>query len=144
MKISKIFLETILPIITGTILFILYFILFDKFSNKPELESCESYELSNAVYLIFGFIIIIISSFYELSIGKWILEMNKNKYVLNIINCVVFGLFFTLIFILMRTYSGKEIELELCLGFYLIFILLGLLFSILSKLSQRVFKHKFN
>ena len=78
MKISKIILETILPITIGTLIFISYFFITDKFaSNEAELEKCERYELSTAVYLIFEFVIILISSFYQIVIGNWILKRKR-------------------------------------------------------------------
>ena len=140
MKISKTFLETILPITIGTLLFISYFFITEKLSNEPELEMCERYELSTPVYLIFALVIILISSSYQLIIGNWILKRNWNKFALNIVNSIVFGLFFTLIFIGMEVINGKAIEVKFCAGFFLVMLLLGLLFSILKSVAEKYWK----
>jgi len=138
MKISKIISETILPITIGTLIFISYFFITDKFaSNEAELETCERYELSTAVYLIFAFVIILISSFYQIVIGNWILKRNWNKFVLNIVNSIVFGGFFTLLFIGMEVFNEKTIEVKFSAGFFLAMLLLGLLFSMLKSVVEK-------
>lgn len=141
MKISKTILETILPITVGTLLFISYFFIDDKFvSNELELESCERYELRTDVYLIFAFVLILISSFYQIVIGNWILKRNWNKFVLNIVNCIVFSVFFTFISIGMKIFNGKTIEVKFSTGFFLAMLLLGLLFSVLKSVAEKYSK----
>lgn len=138
MKISKIFLEIILPITIGTLIFISYFFITDKLTSEPELEACERYELSSIVYLIFAFGIILISSLYQIILGDWILKRNKNKYVLNIINSIIYGAFFTVIFIGMGVLDGKAVEVEFYTGFFLLMVILGLLFSVLRNVFEKL------
>lgn len=139
MKISKTILETILPITVGALLFISYFFINDKFaSNELELESCERYELSTAVYLIFVFVLILISSLYQIVVGNWILKRKRNKIVLNLVNCIVFSTFLTLISIGMEIFNEKTIELKFSAGFFLAMLLLGLLFSVLKSVSEKI------
>ncbi len=138
MKISKIILETILPITIGSLLFISYFFITEKLvSNETELETCERYELSTSVYLIFAFFIILISSLYQLIFGNWILRRNWNKSVLNIINSIIFSVFFTLTYFGINALNGKAIDVNFSFGFFLIMLLLGLLFSVLRYVSEK-------
>ncbi len=138
MKISKTILETILPITIGTLLFISYFFVIDKFAtNEAELETCERYELSTAVYLIFTFVIILISSLYQIVVGNWILKRNWNKFVLNIVNSIVFSMIFTLIFIGMKFFNGKTIEVKFSVGLFLAMLLLGFLISVLKSITEK-------
>lgn len=138
MKISKTILETILPITIGTLLFISYFFVTDKFAtNEAELETCERYELSTAVYLIFAFVIILISSLYQIVVGNWILKRNWNKFVLNIINSIVFSLYITLIYIGINVFNGNAIELNFSAKFLLAILLLGLIFSVLKSVAEK-------
>jgi hypothetical protein len=138
MKISKFFLEIILPITIGTLIFISYFFIAERLQNKPELETCERYELSSIVYLIFAFGIIFISSLYQIIVGDWILKRNKNKFALNIVNSIIFGAFFTVIFIGMELFNGKAAEVEFCIAFFLIMVILGLLFSVLKSVFEKL------
>jgi hypothetical protein len=142
MKIPKVFLETILPITIGTILFISFFYIKEKLSFEPELASCERYELSTAVYLIFGLVILLISSLYQIIIGNWILKRSSNKYVLNIFNSIILGVLFTSIHIGMVLFNRKAIEIKFCVVLFVIMFLLGLLFSVLKiatiKYSNKV------
>lgn len=142
MKISKILLETILPISIGALLFISYFFITDKLSSKPELEDCESYELSSAVYLIFMFAIILITSIYEIVIGNWILRKNKLNLALNIFNKIVFATFFTGILVVMQFINTKTIEIETYGPVFLVMLLLGLVILALTKLFQKIFENK--
>ena len=143
MKISKTILETILPITVGTLLFISYFFVTDKFAtNEAELETCERYELSTSVYLIFAFVIILISSLYQIVVGNWILKRNWNKFVLNIVNSIVFSIIFVLIFIGMKFFNGKTIEVKFSAGLFLAMLLLGLLISVLKSITEK-YSNKF-
>ena len=143
MKISKTILETILPITIGTLLFISYFFVTDKFAtNEAELETCERYELSTSVYLIFAFVIILISSLYQIVVGNWILKRNWNKFVLNIVNSIVFSIIFVLIFIGMKFFNGKTIEVKFSAGLFLAMLLLGLLISVLKSITEK-YSNKF-
>ncbi|MGZ9675639.1 hypothetical protein [Flavobacterium sp. GNP001] len=143
MKISKTILETILPITVGTLLFISYFFVSDKFAtNEAELETCERYELSTSVYLIFAFVIILISSLYQIVVGNWILKRNWNKFVLNIVNSIVFSIIFVLIFIGMKFFNGKTIEVKFSAGLFLAMLLLGLLISVLKSITEK-YSNKF-
>ncbi|KFF03261.1 hypothetical protein [Flavobacterium reichenbachii] len=138
MKISKTILEIILPITIGTIIFISYFLIIEKLTSEPELEPCERYELSSIVYLIFAFGIILISSLYQIIVGNWILRRNKNKFMLNIVNSIIFGAFFTVIFTGMEVFNGKAIEVEFCTGFFLVMVILGLIFSVLKSVFEKL------
>ncbi len=139
MKISRIFLEIILPITIGTLIFISYFFITDKLTSGSELEACERYELSSIVYLIFAFGIILISSLYQIIVGDWILKRNKNKFALNIVNSIIFAAFFTVIFIGTELFNGKTAEVEFCIAFFLIMVILGLLFSVLKSVFKKLF-----
>lgn len=145
MKTFKTFLETILPITIGTLIFMSYFFITEKLAIDSELEACERYEVSNIVYLIFTFGIILISSFYQIIVGDWILKRNKNKFKLNIVNSIIFGVFFTVIFIAMGVFNEEEVEVKFCPVFFLVMVILGLLFlvlkSIFGKLFNKVWKN---
>ena len=142
MKMVKILLQTVLPITIGSTIFILYFLISDKLSKNNELESCEIYELSNIIYLIIAFFIILASSLYQLILGNWILNRNKNKFVTHIINCIIFSGFFTLITIIFELITSKTYEVKYSIDIFLVMLFLGLLFSVLITLSQIVFKNK--
>lgn len=139
MKIFKTFLDTILPITIGTLIFMSYFFITEKLAIDSELEACERYEISNIVYLIFAFGIILISSFYQIIVGDWILKRNKNKFKLNIVNSIIFGAFFTVIFIAMGVFNEEEVEVKFCAVFFLVMIILGLLFSVLKSIFGKLF-----
>lgn len=139
MKTFITFLETILPITIGTLIFISYFFITEKLAIEPELEPCERYEISSIVYLIFAFGIILISSFYQIIVGDWILKRNKNKFKLNIVNSIIFGAFFTVIFIAMGVFNEEEVEVKFCAVFFLVMIILGLLFSVLKSIFGKLF-----
>lgn len=139
MKIFKTFLDTILPITIGTLIFMSYFFITEKLAIDSELEACERYEISNIVYLIFAFGIILISSFYQIIVGDWILKRNKNKFKLNIVNSIIFGVFFTVIFIAMGVFNEEEVEVKFCAVFFLVMIILGLLFSVLKSIFGKLF-----
>lgn len=132
MKISKEILKTIMPIAIGSLLFTLYFFATDMLACKPQLESCETYELSSSVYLIFMLVITLISSLYQISLGNWILKRSWNKLLLNIVNSIILGLLFTLGLLAMEVFNGKAIEVKFYAGFFLIMFILGMLFSILK------------
>lgn len=132
MKTSKEILKTAIPIAIGSLLFILYFLAVDKLACKLELERCESYQLSASVYLIFMFVIIVISSLYQISLGNWILKRSWNKLLLNIMNSIMLGLVFTLGLLAMDVFNGKAIEVKFYTRFFLVIFILGILFSILK------------
>ncbi|OYU96583.1 MAG: hypothetical protein CFE21_09375 [Bacteroidetes bacterium B1(2017)] len=140
MKIAKTLSETILPISIGTALFISFFYAKDRISIDPELESCERNELSTAVYLIFGFGMVVISSLYELVIGNWIVKRNGNMYLLNLANSIVFGSVFPILFIGMEIYNRKEIDIRFYIGFYLVMVLVGLIFWVLKGIFKKYSK----
>ncbi|CAD0007594.1 hypothetical protein [Flavobacterium salmonis] len=139
MKTFKTFLETILPITIGTLIFMSYFFITEKLAIDSELEACERYEVSNIVYLIFTFGIILISSFYQIIVGDWILKRNKNKFKLNIVNSIIFGVFFTVIFIAMGVFNEEEVEVKFCPVFFLVMVILGLLFLVLKSIFGKLF-----
>lgn len=136
MKVSKTFLATILPITIGSVLFIAFFFLKDKFAIEPELEACERNELSAVVYLLFALVIIVVSSLYQMVLGNWILKRTGNKFGLNLLNSLVFGLIFTVIFSGMEIFNGKVVDLNFGVGFFIVMVLLGLLFSVLKSFTD--------
>lgn len=140
MKITKIFLETILPITIGTLIFISYFFITEKLISGPELEACERYELSSIVYLIFAFAIVLVSSLYQIIVGDYILKSKKNKFALNIVNSIIFAVFITILFIGTEVFNGKVVEVEFGVGFFLVMVLLGLLFSVLKSVFEKLLR----
>lgn len=142
MKISKILLETILPITIGALFLIGYFFISDKLFREPELESCEIYDISNTVYLTYLFVIIILSCLYQITLGKLILKKYEKNYAPSVLNSLVFGIFFTVIFIIINLFQRK-MEWDFYPIIFLALFLLGLLFSVLIKICQKIFRNKF-
>ena len=143
MKISRILLENVLPNTIGAILFIGYFILKDKFSNQAELDACERYDLSNTVYLIFISVTVLLSSLYQIIIGNWILKKNKNNFALNIINSLVFAIFFTAILVIMEFVNRNSIEVKFYGQILLGMLFLALLNLALKKLCGKLYGNQF-
>ena len=137
MKTSKILLETILPIALGTLFIIGFF--FKKLFSESQLKACESCHPSNTVYLTYFLAITILSSLYQIIIGKRILKNNLNSLALNILNCSVFAFFFTVVSIIINFLSGnRKIEWEFFPLIFLGLLLLGIFYSILTKLFRKI------
>jgi hypothetical protein len=142
MKISKILLETILPITIGALFIVGYFFITDKFFRVPELEACESYFPSITVYVTYFIAITILSIFYQIIIGKWILKKNKDSFAINVLNSTVFVLFFAGVSILINLLSGKrKIEWEFFPVIFLEILLLGIFYCVLMKLCRKILAH---
>ncbi|MDP3681357.1 MAG: hypothetical protein Q8R22_11055 [Flavobacterium sp.] len=142
MKISKNLLETVLPITIGTLILVGYFFS-QKLFPEPELKTCESCYPSNTVYLTYFLAITILSSLYQIIIGKWILKKNENSFALTVLNTTVFAIFFTRVFVVINLFSGKrKIEWEFFPFIFLAFLLWGLLFTALIKLYRKIFGSK--
>jgi uncharacterized membrane protein YozB (DUF420 family) len=138
MKISKVLLETVLPITIGALFIVGYFFITDKVFREPELEDCESCFPSNLDYLKNVILIMIPSSFYQMIIGRRILKRNENSFMLNIINSFVFAIFFIVIFVLINLYQRK-IEWDFYPVIFLSIFFLGLFYSVLMKLCRKIF-----
>lgn len=143
MKIYKVLIEIILPIVIGTLIFLGYFFIDEKLSAQTELESCERYELSKTVWFLFFLILVIFSSLYQLFIGNQFLKRNGNKFVLNIFSCIIFALVFTGIFVADQIIENQEIEIKFLAGFFLAILVLGLLFFVLRQLTGKILRNKF-
>jgi len=143
MKISRILIENVLPNTIGAILFIGYFILKDKLTDQAELESCERFYISNTVYLIFVSVIVLLSSLYQIIIGNWILKKNESNFVLNIVNIVTFGIFFTLVLIIVEFVNKDVIEVKFYGKIFLSMFFLALLNLAFKKIGEKLFGDKF-
>ena len=144
MKISKILLETVLPITIGTLLLIGYFFVTNELFSEPGLESCEGYQIYPTVYLTYMLVIVIISSLYQITLGKWILKRNENSFALRMVNSLTFAIFFTGILVIINLFQKqRKIEWDFFFIIFLITFLLGLLFSTLIKLFQKIFRRKY-
>ena len=128
MKISRKIIETVLPIIFGTLIFVLYFILKDELQNDLNTESCEITKVSKVTYFIFGIATIILSSFYQILLGNRILSLKYNQYFLNLANCMLYSSFFVTLFIMNNLYNNRKIDLQFSLGFFLVFFVAGIIF----------------
>lgn len=137
MKISKVLLETIVPIAITTFIIIGYFFVDQNFFSDPKLI-CESYVLSNMTYLTYALVIILFSSFYQIFIGNFILKQNKNNFVLTLLNSLAFSIFFIGILILINLYQRKT-EWDFFIIIFLMLLMLGLLFTLLIKLWRKIF-----
>jgi len=136
MKISKVLLETIVPIAITTFIIIGYFFVDQNFFSDPKLI-CESYVLSNMTYLTYALVIILFSSFYQIFIGNFILKQNKNSFVLTLLNSLAFSIFFIGILILVNLYQRKT-EWDFFIIIFLMLFILGLLFTLLIKLWRKI------
>jgi heme/copper-type cytochrome/quinol oxidase subunit 3 len=143
MKISRIISENLLPNTIGAILFIGYFIVKDKLTSQAELETCERFDLSNTVYLIFITVIVLLSSLYQIIIGSWILKKNENSFALNMLNSVVFAAFFTAILVIMEFLNRNAIEVKFYGVVFLGMLFLALLNLALKKVCEKLFGNKF-
>jgi heme/copper-type cytochrome/quinol oxidase subunit 3 len=143
MKISRILIENVVPNTIGAILFIGYFILKDKLTDQAELESCERFYISNTVYLIFVSVIVLLSSLYQIIIGNWILKRNESNFVLNIVNIVTFGIFFTLVLIIVEFVNKDVIEVKFYGEIFLSMFFLALLNLAFKKICGKLFGNKF-
>lgn len=140
MKISKILLETVLPITIGTSLIAGYLFITNELFPKPELESCEGYQIHPTVYLIYMLIVVIFSSLYQITLGKWIQKRNENSFALGMVNSLTFAMFFTGILVIINLFQKeRKIEWDFFFIIFLIIFLLGLLFSTLIKLCRKIF-----
>jgi len=138
MKISKILLEIVLPITIGVLLIIGYFFITDIFFLEPELESCENYFPSSTDYLKLILVIVIPFSLYQIIIGRWILKRNENSLMLNIVNSIVFAIFFIGIFIIINLFRRK-VEWDFYPVIFFLMFIFGLFYSILMKLCRKIF-----
>lgn len=139
MKISKILLETVLPITIGTTFLVGYFYVTNELFSEPRLESCERYQILPIVYLQYIFIIVTFSSLYQISVGEWILKRNKNNFVLSILNSLTYALFFTGILAIINLFQKvKKIEWDFFIFIFLIIFLIGIFFTTLIKLSRKI------
>lgn len=136
MKISKILLETIIPISIISLIVIGYFFINQTFFTEPGLI-CETYQLSNTTYLTYALILIVFSSFYQILIGNFLLQLNKNRFATILLNSLVFSIFFSGILIIINLFQRK-IEWDFFIMLFLIFFILGLLFTVLIKLWRRI------
>ncbi|PBJ12204.1 hypothetical protein BSF42_21590 [Flavobacterium sp. ACN6] len=137
MRISKVLLETIAPIAITTFIIIGYFFVEQTFFTEPGLI-CETYHLSNITYLTYALILIVFSSFYQILIGNFILQLNKNVFVTILLNSLAFSIFFIGILILINLYHRK-IEWDFYIIIFLILFILGLLFTVVIKLWRKLF-----
>lgn len=139
MKTSKIQLETVLPISIGTLILVGYFFFTQSFSEKTEIESCERYNISISVYLTYLIVIIILTSLYQIFLGKRILKRNKNSFILNTVNNIVFATFFTGVLVVINLFHAeKKIEWEFFIIIFPAIFLLGIFFTFLIKLFEKI------
>lgn len=137
-------MENVLPNTIGAILFIGYFILKDKFTSQAELESCERFYISNTVYVIFIFFIMLLSSLYQIIIGNWILKRNEKSFALNIVNSLVFAIIFTVILVVTEFLNRNTIEVKFYGEVFLAMLFLALLNLALKKFFGKLFGNKFD
>lgn len=121
--------------------FIGYFFIIDKL--ETELPPCDGYRLSNIEYVIIISVIVIFSSFYQVTIGNWILERIKLILPSIIINCTVFALFVEAAVIALDLVNVKTIEMNFFTEASLAILILGLIFSALIQICRQIFKHRF-
>ena len=142
MKISKILLETVLPIIIGAIFIVGYFFISDKFFREPGLEDCEICYPSTVEYLKNILVIVVTISLYQITIGNSILKRNGNSVKLSFMNSIVFAILVIGILIVINLFLRK-VEWDFYPIIFIALLLLGLSFTVLIKLSRKMFADKF-
>ena len=142
MKISRILLETILPITIGGIFIVGYFFITDKFFREPALEDCDSCYPSTLEYLKNILMIVVPISLYQIAIGNSILKRNGNSVKLSFLNSIVFAILVIAILIVMNLFLRK-VEWDFYPLIFIALILLGLSFTVLIKFCQKMFADKF-
>ena len=142
MKISRILLETILPITIGAIFIVGYFFITDKFFREPALEDCDSCYPSTLEYLKNILVIVLPICLYQIAIGNSILKRNGNSVKLSFLNSIVFAILVIAILIVMNLFLRK-VEWDFYPLIFIALILLGLLFTVLIKFSRKMFADKF-
>lgn len=107
-KHQAIIIRTGIPVIIGTIIFFGGFWIWDRLTAPAYIESCNDYRLSNFFYLISILVTAGISTFYQLTVGKWLKErVIHNKAAGHVINIVAFALFLTGIMLVVSIIDGK-------------------------------------
>lgn len=141
MKVFKVLLETILPITIVTLIPIGHFFINDKLFPEPKLKNCDSCHISNITYLTYTLVIVILTSFYQLIFGKWILQNNKPCIILNIVNCMAFAIFYTGILAFINLFQvERKIEWDFIVAGFVLLFLFGLAFTVSIILFQKIFK----
>jgi hypothetical protein len=143
MKSSKILLENVLPISIGTLIIVGYFFLSQNFYEKTEIESYERYNISISVYLTYLIVIITLTSLYHLLLGNRILKRNKNSFILNTFNNIVFATFFTGVLIVINLFQTvKKIEWEFFIFIFVAVFFLGIFYTFLIKLFEKIMRKR--
>ena len=142
MKISKILVETILPITIGAIIIVAYFFITDRFFREPGVEDCESCYPSTLVYLKNILAIVLPISFYQITIGNSILKRNGNSMKLCFLNTIVFAILVLGILIVINLFLRK-LEWDFYPIIFIALIFLGLIFTVLIRFSRKIFADKF-
>lgn len=142
MKISRILLETLLPITIGAVFISGYFFITDKFFREPELLNCESCYPSALEYLKNILIIVLPISLYQIAIGNSILKRKGNSLKLTFLNSIVFAILIIGILFVINLFLRK-VEWDFYPVIFIALILLGLLFTVLIKISRKMFTEKF-
>jgi hypothetical protein len=133
MKLSKLFSETILPISIGTLIFFGSFALI--------IENIDYKKGLNQFTIVF-LLTVLFSSIYQIMIGNWFSNRNKNKLIFNIFNCLVFATFFTIILIFINLLSVQPIEWDFFIVIYFALFVLELLFlTIITILKKFILKN---
>jgi predicted neutral ceramidase superfamily lipid hydrolase len=143
MKTSKILLETVLPISIGTLILVGYFFFSQSFPEETKIESCERYDISISVYFTYFIVIITLTSLYQILLGNRILKRNKNSFILNTVNNIVFATFFTGVLVLINLFhTEKKIEWEFFIIIFLAIFLLGIFYAFLIKLFGKIMRKR--
>jgi|GEM_PF-4093351 len=142
MKITTILIETVLPIIVGTLFIVAYFFITDHFFREPGLENCDSCFPGNLDYLKNIIMIVIPLSLYQLTIGNSILKKYNNIFKASSLNSIVFAVSVTGILAIANLFLRK-IEWDFYPVIFLILVILGILFTLLIKLCRKMTGNKF-
>lgn len=142
MKITKSLIETVLPIIVGTLFIVGYFFITDNFFRETSLENCKSCFPSNLDYLIYIIVIVIPLSLYQLTIGNSILKKYHNSFKASSLNSIVFAVSVTGILVIANLFL-KKMEWDFYPVIFLILVILGILFTLFIKLCRKMVGNKF-
>ncbi|OQP62839.1 hypothetical protein A3860_26365 [Niastella vici] len=145
-KILNILINTVVPVTIGTTVFVGCFWLIDKHTLETDVKDCEVYNLSNTFYLVSIFVIVAITTFYQLTIAELLNRHVNNKgFSSYIIKILAFALFISVASLLILLVNGKP-EAMVAVNLFLMGCMLGVIntlsYFVCRKLIPKIFSDK--
>jgi uncharacterized membrane protein SirB2 len=107
-RLKAILLRTVFPITIGAAIVVGFFLLDDRLTVS-DVESCDDFHLSNMDYAIALLFIVVIGSFYQLTIGDRLLKKLKHAKILShLVDTISFAGFFTLVIFTISLFRGNR------------------------------------